>query len=108
MANELQAIQGIRQAMLARKLRRKAALESLLLLAVAAGALYFTPGLKLALILTLAVVALGLPLFILRRGQDLRQLTESANWRQKALEGRGISLADWHKGTELPTWTDRH
>lgn len=111
MADELHAIRTIRRARLERRLRRKALVEGLLLLAagIAAFAAAFTlaPGMKQALLLPLAVACIGLPLFFVRRGQDLRLLARADDWRVRALDGRGISLADWHGGTDLPAWTDR-
>lgn len=108
MADEMQAIRTIRQAMLERKLRRKAILDSFLLLASIASAFVLAPGLKQALLATAVVATLGVALFIARRSADLRLLARADDWRTRALDGRGISLAAWHSGAALPPRTDRH
>ena len=107
MADALHDIKTIRQALLERQLRRKALAEGVLLLAAIAAAFLLLPGLKLALLGTLAIGGLGLALFLARRGRDLRQLASADDWRAQALEGRGLSLAEWHAGAELPNWTER-
>ncbi len=107
MANELHTMRTIRQAMLERRLRLKAAAEGLLLFASIAIAFLLASDLKQALLYVLVTAGIGLPLFVARRGADFRRLARADDWRRQALEGRGITLAAWHGGASLPPWTDR-
>lgn len=107
MADEQNVIRSIRQAKLERRLKRRAKLEGMVLLAVPVAAFVLVPGPRLALLSVLVLCGIGVPLYITRRSRDLRLLTHAQDWRRRALEGRGTSLADWHGGGKLPPWADR-
>lgn len=82
--------------------RRRAALEGgllgLLTLAVAAAAEDPVDGLLSAALLLSA----GLILFLWRRGRDLDAVARARAQAARSLDGRGLSLADWHAGRPLP------
>lgn len=89
-------------ARLVRRARRRARTDALLLglATLAAGALPSDPvhSLKAAALL----LSVGLMLFLWRRGRDLDAVARARARAARALDGRGISLSDWHAGRPLP------
>jgi hypothetical protein len=95
------------QAMSPALLKVRASLDLLLVLAAAGAAIAWVPDPYEALLLALAVGSAGLVWFVGRRERDMARQAKGQDWRQEAVAGRGISLADWHRGKALPAWTER-
>lgn len=97
---------ALEQALRRRMVRRSACDAALILLATAGAGLLATNGHD-RLLACLAVLSLGILLFVLRRGGDVAGLVAAGRWRDEAVAGRGLSLAQWHSGVPLPGWGER-
>ncbi len=93
---------------LRRRLRRRAALDALLILLTTAGASLMGADSHNRLLAGLAVLSVGILLFVMRRGEDVARLVDAGRWRDEATAGRGLSIAQWHAGVPLPEWSERH
>ena len=51
--------------------------------------------------------AAGILIFLYRRERDLGALARADDWREEALRGRGMTLADWRAGKALAGWNER-
>lgn len=90
-----------------RRLRQRALADALMLTAgVAAAPLLFTE-LPDRLLAGIAAAGAALVVFLARRDQDLAAAAEAARAARHAMDGRGISLSEWHAGAELPAWAAR-
>lgn len=96
-----------RRERLARRVLRRAFTDILLLIALVLGASLLGRTPHEALLLTMLASIAGILLFLHRRGRDLGQLSRADQWRDEALEGRGISLAQWRAGEALGGWAER-
>ncbi len=98
---------AVAMANLRRRLRWRARLDVLLVAVVAGVAALLAPDNHLALMLAISTLSIGILLIIIRRGEDAIALSRADRWRSEAVEGRGISLAEWQKGRELAGWDVR-
>jgi hypothetical protein len=96
-----------RQQLLARRVRRRALVDVLLLLALIGGVALATGDAQQALLNAVLASAAGIMLFLYRRNRDLSALARADDWRADAVEGRGLSLSAWIAGERLPVWKDR-
>jgi hypothetical protein len=55
----------------------------------------------------MAAVSVGMLLFMLRRRNDFTVLAQAARLRERAVAGRGLTVAQWAAGAPLPPWTER-
>lgn len=96
-----------REGVLRRRLRRRAGIDACLILLATAGASLLAVETADRLLGGLAVLSVGILLFVIRRGHDIAHLVEAGRWREAALAGRGISIAQWHAGEPLARWNER-
>ncbi|MBS3962608.1 MAG: hypothetical protein KGZ61_12375 [Sandarakinorhabdus sp.] len=89
------------------RMRRRAATDAVLILLLTAGASLPAADSHGRLLSGLAVLSIGILLFVIRRSRDVSRLVEAGRWRDEALVGRGLSLAQWHSGMALPQWGSR-
>lgn len=89
------------------RMRRRAATDAVLILLLTAGASLPADASHDRLLSGLAVLSIGILLFVIRRSRDVSRLVEAGRWRDEALVGRGLSLAQWHAGMALPEWSSR-
>lgn len=61
-----------------------------------------------AILVALVVAAVGIVWFVARREADMARRAAADRWRIEAVEGRGVSLAEWHSGAALAPWGARH
>jgi len=59
------------------------------------------------LLFGLVALSLGILIFVIRRSRDVTRLVEAGRWRDDAIVGHGITLAEWHAGVPLPEWSRR-
>lgn len=88
-------------------LKVRATLDLLLVMAAVGMALVLVPDPYEALLLALALGSGGLVWFVGRRERDMSRRARSRDWQGEAIAGRGISLADWHRGAPLAAWSER-
>lgn len=98
---------GAREQALRRQMRRRAAVDAVMILLATAGASLLATDSHDKLLSGLAVLSVGILLFVIRRSGDVSRLAEAGRWREEALVGRGLSLAQWHAGVPLPEWERR-
>ena len=60
-----------------------------------------------ALLIGVGALSLGILFIVVRRGRDAMEIARADNWRAQAVAGRGISLAEWQDGRDLPGWESR-
>lgn len=89
-------------ALLVRRARRRARAEGVLLALTTVGVALCWPDPVSGLTAAALTLSAGLLLFLWRRGRDLDAVARARHAESRALEGRGISLADWHAGRPLP------
>jgi uncharacterized membrane protein len=89
------------------RIRRRAIVDAIAIAAVAFAVSQPVANPHDSLAVGIAAVALGMLLFVVRRGRDLAQFADAVRQRERALDGAGISLADWHGGQPLPPWSER-
>lgn len=90
-----------------RRMRRRATIDAALLIAFLLLVCQLSGSTAELLRNAIAAAAIGMLLFVLRRGHDLAALARADRWRDDAVRGRGISLADWHAGRQLSPWAER-
>lgn len=90
-----------------RRLRRRATMDAALLVVFLLLVCQLSGSTAELLRNAMIAAAIGTPLFLWRRGADLAALARADRWRDDAVRGRGISLADWHAGRDLSPWAER-
>lgn len=95
------------QASLHARMRRKAIADGFLLLLLVLLTCSLSDSTETLLRNIILTAGGGIILYLLRRWQDLEALARADRWRSDALQGRGISLEDWHNGRNLAPWTER-
>lgn len=97
----------VRSHSLSGRIRMRARLDAILivLLTVAAAYLGHTPG--ESMIGATAALSLGILFYVIRRDRDLSRFARHERWRDRALEGKGVSLAQWKAGAPLEPWPRR-
>jgi hypothetical protein len=78
--------------------RLRAAGDLLLALAVTALPLLLLADPYEALLVALVLGSIGIVWFVARRERDMARRSAEDQWREAALDGRGVSLAAWHAG----------
>jgi hypothetical protein len=94
-------------AALARRIRRRSALDGAVIVLVTLLVTGIASGEHQMLLHAIGCVSIGILLFMIRRSQDVVALTRADDWRDRAVAGRGMRLADWHAGAALPGWAQR-
>lgn len=97
----------LHQAQTVRRARQRALADAALLVLLIAAAMLFARNADEAFVFGLLTASAGIIVFLYRRGRDLDALSRADGWRSDAIEGRGLSLADWRSGAPLPGWKDR-
>ena len=54
-----------------------------------------------------AALGLGILFYVVRRDRDLSRFAAQARWRERAVEGKGVTLSDWKDGAALEPWPRR-
>jgi hypothetical protein len=88
-------------------LRVRALADSVLVMLLVAGTMLLVPDPHEALLAALVVAATGIIWFLARRERDMARRAAAGRWRADALNGRGVSLAEWHAGAALPARNTR-
>lgn len=90
-----------------RYIRRRAVMDALAVVLTAFAVSQPVANPHDSLLVGIAAVALGILFFVVRRNRDLEAFVAAGRHRQQALEGGGISLAQWHGGKPLLPWQQR-
>lgn len=88
--------------LLQQRAARRARLDLLWLMLAVGLALLVASGPLERLALPMATLGVGGIWYLMRRVRDIAALEQAGRWRDAALDGRGVSLADWHRGAPLP------
>lgn len=99
--------QARRHRALARRARRRARLDMVLIALATGMAAMAGQGSHQALLAGSLALSLGLLAYVIRRDRDLTALAGVARWRVEALEGRGVSMPEWRDGASLDPWEVR-
>jgi predicted MFS family arabinose efflux permease len=91
-----------------RRLRRRAFADAVLLLAAVIVLPLLFEDAEHAILAGIATAGAALVIFLARRDQDMNEAAQAAAAARHALDGRGISLADWHGGMALDPWSERN
>lgn len=106
-ANEWQASERLAHERLAARLRRRALADFAVLAVACLGATAYADGSHARMRNFLLAAGLAVPTFVIRRGRDLSALARADQWREKAMEGRGLSVGEWQSGAPLKPWGER-
>ncbi len=90
-----------------RHLRKRALLDAIAIALAAFAVTQPVANPHDSLLLGIATVGLGMMLFIVRRNRDFAHFVQAVRQRERALDGSGISLAEWHQGKPLRPWQER-
>lgn len=90
----------------ASRIRLRAGLDAVLICGAAAFIALLAPA-EGRLAAAMGALGVGILLFVLRRSADFDELARRARRREQKLEGRGISLSEWHSGASLEPWEKR-
>ncbi|TPE60568.1 hypothetical protein FJQ54_11280 [Sandaracinobacter neustonicus] len=101
------ATESRRTHVLARQVRWRARLDAALVLAFTAGGAWLGQGPGEALMGATAALGLGILFYVIRRDRDLNRLAAHARWRDRAVEGKGITLSEWKGGARMDPWPRR-
>jgi hypothetical protein len=82
-------------------------LDAVMILLATGSAGLLADGTHDRLLYGLATLSLGILIFVIRRSQDVTRLVAAGRWREDALAGQGLTLAQWHAGVPLPEWSRR-
>jgi hypothetical protein len=92
---------------LRRRIRRRAQVDAVILVLHSIAFSLLAPDLHDRLLYGVAALSVGILVFMIRRSHDVATLARAERWRGEMLDGRGVSLADWHRGARLPAWQAR-
>lgn len=98
---------------LSRRVRRRARLDAVLVVAATAGGAWLGQASAGAgaggesLMGATAALGLGILFYVVRRDRDLSRFAAQARWRERAVEGKGVTLSDWKDGAALEPWPRR-
>jgi len=98
---------GVREEELRLRIRGRAILDAILILLATGGVSLLAADSYQRLLLGLVVLSFGILLFVIRRSRDVARLIDAGRWRDEALAGQGLTLAQWHSGVPLPKWGQR-
>lgn len=98
--------------LLSRRVRRRARLDAVLVVAATAGGAWLGQASgggtgSESLMGAAAALGLGILFYVVRRDRDLSRLAAQARWRDRALAGKGVTLSDWKGGAVLEPWPRR-
>lgn len=88
------------------RIRLRAGLDAALICGTAALVALLAPS-EGRLAAAMGALGIGILLFVLRRSSDFDELARRARRRERELEGRGLSLSEWHAGASLEPWQTR-
>jgi hypothetical protein len=91
----------------AARIRRRAATDAVLVLLASTLAALPVANPHDSLLVATAAVSLGLFWFVVRRNNYVAALAREDMRRREALTGRGLRIADWHRGVALSPWEVR-
>ena len=96
---------------LSQRVRRRARLDAVLVVAATAGGAWLGQMSGGAggesLMGATAALGLGILFYVVRRDRDLSRFAAQARWRERAVEGKGVTLSDWKDGAALEPWPRR-
>jgi hypothetical protein len=92
---------------MARRVRLRAQVDLLAVTLGTASAALLGSTTHEALLAGSAALSIGILAYVVRRDRDLVALASASRWREQAVEGRGLPLADWRRGAPLQPWPDR-
>jgi hypothetical protein len=91
----------------ARRLKRRALFDLLLVGLASAAAALLAETAWGALEAAMIALSLGLLAFVIRRDRDLTRHARRGRWRERAVEGKGVSMTAWREGARLVPWGER-
>lgn len=89
------------------RIRRRARLDAILVMLATVAAAYLGHTTGESMMGATAALSLGVLFYVIRRDRDLSRFARHERWRDLALEGKGVTLAQWKAGLPLEPWPRR-
>jgi hypothetical protein len=91
----------------ARRLKRRAIVDLVAVALASVGAALLADSALAALEAGAIALSLGVLAFVIRRDRDLTRHARRGRWRERAVAGKGLSMAAWRGGAQLAPWEQR-
>ena len=101
------AASAARSQLLSRRVRLRARLDAAAVAVATAGAAALGDTAEMAMMAALAALSLGILAYVIRRDRDFSRFAAHERWRERALDGKGVSLSDWKAGATPQPWPRR-